>query len=617
MPSISEILDSVSVPALIKDKVIRNGNFEQSNRGAIYYSGGFTVVFPVYSNGHKWAFRCWHTEMGNVRKRFKIISEYINKLNSSYFCSFYYCDSGLIVDGKVFPTTRMDWVNGKTINQYIIEHANNKELMLSLANKFLMMTNTLHKHHIAHGDLQHGNIIISDTGDIKLVDYDSLFVPGLEGETDIIIGKAEYQHPKRKQVKLTSEKLDYFSELVIYLSILAIAHNPSIINEFSIEDSLLFQCNDWKDFENSRIFSALKGIRNDDISALVGILIEYLREDNINNLRPFADIWRDFQKEPILHSFRCGNVDGIVFRGIETLISWQEENASKVFINSKEIPSNQCTHKITFTEDTEITLVLKNGLHAIEQKKRIKVIDAPIIQFAIDKKKLKNTSKGIESATLSWSVANASSVKLKCDGKILSSDSSNSNFVITPQVDSKYELIVIGLDNQTIFTSEQSVVIREPAEISFESDKLFTLPDVPITISWDVKRAKNIRLNSISVDKKGQAVFSPDKDEHYVLTYEDDFGISSADLTIKMLPLPFIRSVLVDTPNISNAVNIQYTVPQFQSSLNLPTLESAFVSLYIPYIPDFMESGLNVTLPKIPKAKFSDKISRFIKTIFR
>ena len=170
MPSISEILDSVSVPALIKDEVIRNGNFEKSSRGVIYYSGGFTVVFPVYSNGHKWAFRCWHTEMGNVRKRFKVIADYVNQLNSSYFCNFYYCDSGLIVDGKVFPTTRMDWINGKTINQYIAKNAEIKELMLILADKFLRMTDSLHKYHIAHGDLQHGNIIITDTGDIKLVD---------------------------------------------------------------------------------------------------------------------------------------------------------------------------------------------------------------------------------------------------------------------------------------------------------------------------------------------------------------------------------------------------------------------------------------------------------------
>lgn len=616
MPSISEILDSVSVPALIKDDVIRNGNFEKSSRGTIYYSGGFTVVFPVYANGQKWAFRCWHTEMGNVQERFKVISDYINQLDSSYFCNFYYCDSGLIVDGKVFPTTRMDWVNGKTINQYIIENANNKELMLSLADKFLAMTDSLHKHHMAHGDLQHGNIIITDSGDIKLVDYDSLFVPGLEGKSDIIIGKAEYQHPKRKQVKITSEKIDYFSELVIYLSILAIAHKPSIIRDFSIEDSLLFQSSDWNDFERSPIYTTLKSIGDDDISILIHILIDYLQEDNINNLKPFADIWRSLQKEPIIHNFLCGNVDGIVFRGLETLISWQVENASRVFINSKEQPSNQVTYRMIFSKDAEITLVVKNGLYTIEQTKHIKVLDPPIIQFSIDKHKLKKSSKGIESTTLNWSVSNASSVELKCDGKILSTDLSKANFVIHPQTDSKYELIAIGLDNHTVFKSDDCVIVREPANVSFDSDKLFTLPGVPIIISWDVQKAKNVLLNNNIVGLKGQTIFKPNEDTHYVLTYEDDFGISSTELTIKMLPLPIVKSVLVDTPNINNATGIRYFAPQFHDISSLPSIETTFVSLNVPKIPTLNESGFNVILPETPKTKLSEKITRFLKKVF-
>lgn len=616
MPYISEILNSVSVSALIKDEVVRNGEFEISSRGPIYYSGGFTVVFPVTVNGKKWAFRCWHTEMGNVQKRFKVISDYINKLKSPYFCNFYYCDSGLIVDGKIFPTTRMDWVKGKTINQYIIENANNKELMLSLANKFLLMTESLHKHHIAHGDLQHGNIIITDSGEIKLVDYDSLYVPGLEDESDIIIGKAEYQHPKRKQLKITSEKLDYFSELVIYISILAIAHKPSIINDFSIEDSLLFQSNDWNDFETSRIYTSLKGIGSDDVSLLINILINYLKEDSINSLRPFADIWRDLQKKPIIHSFVCGNVDGIAFRGHETTITWQVENASRVFINSKELPSSQRRYKMTFNEDTDIILTLYNGLHTLKQTKHIKALDAPVIKFSADKHKLKKTSKGTEPAILSWTVTNASSVELKCGGKTLSTYFSNDKFVIKPQSDSKYEIVAIGLDNKTIFSSVNHFIVREPANISFKSDKLFTLPGVPVTISWDAKKAKNVCLNNNSVKVKGKAVFFPKKDEHYVLTYEDNFGTSTEELTVKMLPLPVIKSILVDTPKISKEVGIHYTSPRFQRVPNLPTIEYAFANINTPKIPDLNESGLNITLPDTPKSKFANKITRFLKSIF-
>ena len=39
----------------------------------------------------------------------------------------------------------------------------------------------MREHVIAHGDLQHGNIIVQDDGTIRLVDYDGCYVPELAG----------------------------------------------------------------------------------------------------------------------------------------------------------------------------------------------------------------------------------------------------------------------------------------------------------------------------------------------------------------------------------------------------------------------------------------------------
>ena len=101
MPSISEILDTVQVTNLIKDPVIKQGIFERNARGLRFYSGGFTVVFPVTVGTEKWAFRCWHANLGNVRNRFKIVADYLNRLNSSYFCDFHYYDEGIVIEGKM------------------------------------------------------------------------------------------------------------------------------------------------------------------------------------------------------------------------------------------------------------------------------------------------------------------------------------------------------------------------------------------------------------------------------------------------------------------------------------------------------------------------------------
>ena len=67
IPSIRTSIENQSV--LIRDPHAKNGQFLRDARGRLRsYSGGFTVVYPYTSNGEKWAFRCWHAELGNVRK---------------------------------------------------------------------------------------------------------------------------------------------------------------------------------------------------------------------------------------------------------------------------------------------------------------------------------------------------------------------------------------------------------------------------------------------------------------------------------------------------------------------------------------------------------------------
>lgn len=616
MPSISEIIDSVSVPSLIKDEVINNGIFEMSGNEPIYYSGGFTVVFPVTTQQEKWAFRCWHTEMGNVRDRFKIISDYINSLNSPYFCDFYYCDSGLVVEGKLFPTTRMKWVKGENINEYVIKHSNNKAKLLSLAEKFLVMTEFLHKHNIAHGDLQHGNIII-ENDEIKLVDYDSLFVPGLEGQSDIITGKAEFQHPNRSKLKIASEKLDYFSELIIYLSIIAIAHKPTLLNDFSIQDSLLFQSDDWENFENSKIFKAISEIKDDDITLLLSILNDYLKEKSIDNLRPFDELWKQLVKEPVIKSFVCGNVDGIVFRNHETTINWDIENFSTITINGKAIPDGQKNYLMKFSTDTELVLSVKNGLHKIGQSKRIKVVEAPKITFNVNKKKLRKTQQGIEPLHLNWRVKNASSVSVVSNGQVLSTEKQLDRFETNPKADTIYELVAIGLDNQTEFRSKLEIAVREPAKVEFTADKLFTLPNVPIIISWNLTNAKNVKLNGTKVPLKGKSNFTTEKDEIYRLSFEDEFGKHYKEIEVKILPLPVIETIIVETPKIHTAVDIQAPSLVISNLPNIPNIQLDFVNLGMIEIPDLKDSGIFVELPKTPQIKLMTEISNLIKRFLR
>lgn len=287
---IQDIITSVSVPSLILDEFIRPGTFIKLRNGDVQsYVGGFSIVFPVQVNNETWAFRCWHTQIEDAYERYKLIGSYLSEKRLPYFCDFSYSLEGIVVNGKKFPTTKMKWVEGETIKEYICKFSSDSSRLLVLADRFLEMCQVLHKNHIAHGDLQHGNILVSPDGSLKLVDYDSLYVPTMgEQYRDVITGLADYQHPARKTNAIASEGLDYFSEVVIYTSLLGVAKDSSLASEYNIEDSerLLFSASDFEDFTNSAIYQRLTLLKDDRIDLCLSIINEYLKEKDIDRLKP-------------------------------------------------------------------------------------------------------------------------------------------------------------------------------------------------------------------------------------------------------------------------------------------------------------------------------------------
>jgi serine/threonine protein kinase len=509
----------------------------------------------------------------------------------------------------------MKWVDGVTINTYIADNKDNPAALRKLGDEFIKMIDFLHSNKIAHGDLQHGNIIVQD-GDIKLVDYDSLFCPGLEGESDIITGKADFQHPKRKEAKIATAKLDYFSELVIYLSIIAVAECPKLTDEFSLEDSLLFQASDWTDFINSKIYNRLSSLGNEDITILLEILNEYLAEDDINNLRPFTEIWKDRLAVPEITSLVCGH-DGVVFNGVESTIKWDAEHVTSQFINSQPVNSSVRESKMTFDHDGELVLTVKNGLHTVEKRLTIKTVEQPKIVFNSEKTKLRKTASGVESTMLSWSVENAHKVELKANNKVLSSKISAQGFVVNPDTDTTYTLVVIGLDKFTQFTQSIAIQVRKPADIVFESDKQYTLPGVPVELKWKVSHCSKVTLDQNEVQKSGTTVVTPSEDSQYTLVVEDEFGETAKTLSIQMLPLPIVESIMVPVPKIERNLSISYNPPQFNHEVKIPLVNTEFGKLELPNIPDLKDSGYYVELKESPQRKLSERISKLVNKIFR
>lgn len=412
MPTIPSIRTSVeNKDVLVLDNHAKNGTFERDARGRlIAYTGGFSVVFPYRTaNGEKWAFRCWHSDIKNTKKRYETISDTIKKANLSFLCEFQYIDKGINVEGHIYPTTRMRWIDGMTIKDYICQNRNSKKLLIALADNFLKMTQALHAQSLAHGDLQHGNILVNKNHQLYLVDYDSFYCPQLKGEADTVTGLADYQHPARISNKSVSEKLDYFSELIIYLSILAIAEAPSLADKYKVADAdrLLFSKEDFVDIKNAPIYKDIYALGN-DFQDMLAVLEDYLLHKSIDDLVPFESC--------LLHkkvSFTASTTKAVRDTQSVELVWKVPFDAEITLSKGRETEVQQCEKHGKFTTTLsesstfELSIKTSNG-QVIKKEILIEVFDECEIEFTADKYYVFPTIP----VKLSWMVKNAKKVWL-------------------------------------------------------------------------------------------------------------------------------------------------------------------------------------------------------------
>ena len=284
----------------IQDPKLNGGKPKRGKDGfLVSYAGGFSIVFPIVTGSYTFALRCWTENVENAQVRYKEISAYLKRVRLPYFVDFEYVTEGILIGSIKYPITRMEWADGVSLRDFISQNLRRPHLFKVVADEFEKMVATLHSHKIAHGDLQDGNILLKRNGnnvEVKLIDYDSLFVPALCGQSDDIVGLPEYQHPIRMadigRVQV-SENVDYFSELVIYLSFLALSEKPQLWARFGdesrVDRGLLFSEKDLVNPNQSPVFRELANL-SPDVQELVSTLKDFIAKTSIDQLEPLEAI---------------------------------------------------------------------------------------------------------------------------------------------------------------------------------------------------------------------------------------------------------------------------------------------------------------------------------------
>ena len=261
------------------------------------WAGAFAVVYKgLDPERGPFALRIFTTESSERRERYDQISAYLKGRKLKCLVDFDYCDRSIrsAGDGKWYPLIVMEWVQGETLFQWLKARSleGNRDAIAQAADRWLELVQEMADASVAHGDLQHANIMVTPTGDLKLVDYDGMCVPSLVGRRNLEVGVEPYQHPGRSATTLLSLDLDNFSALMIYVALRALAIQPALWMKYVEQqgyDKLLFRREDFQSPGQSPLNYDLAALGNPDLRALTDKLFE-LSQKPMEDVPPLGQL---------------------------------------------------------------------------------------------------------------------------------------------------------------------------------------------------------------------------------------------------------------------------------------------------------------------------------------
>jgi hypothetical protein len=250
LPTAADYRDAIQYPdECFADPDLRDGEVTADALGLPRtLSGNFATVFEIVGpDGRRRAVRCFSRMPDDQPERYAEIAAFLGDVDATWKVGAEFLAEGIRIGGEWFPVQKMEWVDAEPLDRYLATRFHDSDAVLGLARQFAATVADLRGRGAAHGDLQHGNVLVTADGQLKLIDYDGMFVPALRGREGTEVGHRNYQHPARTKAHF-GPTVDNFSAWVIYASLLALAIEPSLWERLDGgEEKLLLSREDFSD----------------------------------------------------------------------------------------------------------------------------------------------------------------------------------------------------------------------------------------------------------------------------------------------------------------------------------------------------------------------------------
>jgi hypothetical protein len=248
---------------------LQAAEFVWDSLGPTLARGSSAVVFQAAVDGKTQALRCYIRNDASSRDRYSALDAYLASHDlSPYVSGTTWLDEAITVNRSNWPVLTMEWIDGRTLNEYVdfLVSASNAAALTTLAANWRELVALLQRSEFGHGDLQHGNVMVDQDGQFRLVDFDGVWIPQLAGQAPPTeFGHPNYQHPG---LRIWDRWVDTFSALVIYLSLTALGRDPALWLALYNSKNLLFAKNDFFPPFETEVWKQLAALRDPQIDSL-------------------------------------------------------------------------------------------------------------------------------------------------------------------------------------------------------------------------------------------------------------------------------------------------------------------------------------------------------------